>query len=779
MAERKHPEAKCEVCPLYEKGKYVAPDFNHNETADYLFVGEAPGATEAKVGKPFVGVSGKLLDMLLKEYGIGRSDTVLTNACLCRPKGNATPTAEAIEACHPALEDVIEKAQPKFVIPMGVTATSSVLGKKNVKIMQERVGPPKEVGKTYKVVPTVHPAACLRNPNLFPNLDADISKLKNSLTVTFEPPRYKEFTSVTQARLAVGQLLQRTRADTVVLDLEVGEDKDIDFGHPETILCAGIGYEPGKVIVIGRDAFKSNAFRQDFASLLRAKKVVCHNAKYDLGTLYRMGFGTLEAGGDTMLMHYTTSETGLHGLKYLAKELLGAPDWDAELTQYPTWADIPPDILHKYNAYDVGTTWDLMEMFDKQMDSDDHRLHKFLCRASDQIMLMESEGIFIDRPALDELQLQLSEELELAKTNIQFIIHETGVLDHMDDRIKRLILKNNGFNPNSTDQVKAVLEALTGSKLYSTDADHLEILTKHRKPVVRDVATAMLEWRKKGKLYGTYVKGTLKRLGDDGRLRTSFLLHRTETGRLSSRNPNVQNVPRGETIRRIYAAEPGHKIVYGDYSNVEGRIVSILAQCKQMIEDHNSGEKIHNVIARAVYGDNFDKEQYTSAKSVVHGVNYARTPHGISEGEGIPLALANKTYNYYKRRYPEVFKWHASIKKAVLEDGETLMTPWGRKRRFHLITKENREDVYKEALAFKPQSIGSDICLEAGIELRKMGLPIRILIHDGIVAEPAEEDVEEVSNIMREVMMRSARSFTEEIPFPVDIEVGDNWGQVG
>lgn len=774
---RKHPLAHCESCPLQEEGKYVPSDWQGNETAPVVFVGEAPGANEAKKGKPFVGASGQLLDATLAEHGLDRKDAMLTNTVLCRPRGNATPDARAARACAPRLWAEIEKADPYYVVALGKTAASAIMGH-DVKITQERVGPPKRVeGKPFKVIPTVHPAACLRNTNLFGAFAGDLKKLTRSATITWEPPKWKAIDNATQARAAISQLLQKERADILVLDLEVGQDKDVDFGHPNTLLAAGIGYEPGKVVVLGRDALRSNAVRRDLATLFDAKKLVCHNGKYDLGVLHSMGIGTFPLHADTMLMSYTQDEVpGTHGLKYLAKEHLGAPDWDKALKEAGGFDGAPLPVLYEYNAYDVGCTWDLMEMFQGDMDTHDKRLHEFLCRASDQLMLIEAEGIYIDTAALDELEREMMIELSDMKVAISRFINENVVIN--DARIKKLIEKNNGYNPNSVDQTRYVLEQLLNATVTTTDAEFLEYLSGKSGEVKR-FADLMLDWRKVGKLYGTYVKGTKLRL-EDGRIHTSFLLHGTETGRLSSRNPNVQNVPRGPKIRSLYAAEPGNIMVYADYGNVEGRIVSVLADDENMqsvLRDPN--RDIHGEVAAMFYGDEYTKEQRTVAKSVVHGANYARTPEGIAQGLGCSLSEAKKVYNAYHRLFPNVKVWQASIKQQVLgNDYEPLVTPWGRKRRFGLITRDNTEDVYKEALAFQPQSIGSDLCLEAGIELKKQGLHVRVLIHDGILVECPKEDAEFVAAHMREVMEAQGPKLTDKVPFPVDIEMGRSWGEV-
>lgn len=783
MKNRKHPEAKCEECPLRDTGKYVPTDYQGNTTADFILLGEAPGAAEAKKGKPFVGMSGQLLDATLEEVGIDKKRGVLTNTCLCHPPANETPTPATVKACKPALNALIAEVQPKYVVAMGNTAASAMLNR-STKITKDRVGPPKPM-KDYAVIPTVHPAACLRNPNMFPMLAADLKKLDDKATKQWVPPVYKVYDDETSACRAIAQLKATKVYDVLVVDLEVGEEKDNSFGHPNTLLAVGIAYKSNAAIVIGAEAVKRVSVRKALSDLFQNKKLVCHNGKYDLGVLYRMGFGTFKLYRDTMLMAYTIDEVpGTKGLKYLAKELLGAPDWDAAIKEYTTgkdgsWDKIPKDLLYKYNAYDVACTWDLLDLLANRMDENDWKLHDFLCRASDQLMLIESEGIYIDQAELERLSVEMEMNIADAKAELQEFAGE--YINKFTDKQRELVAKGGGFNPNSPIQVAGLLKAMSDITFTTTDADQLTKLL-NKKPPLSTFAKKMLYYRKITKLYGTYVKGTAERIDEDGRVRTSYLLHGTETGRLSARNPNVQNVPRTNeygNIRKVYAASPGYAFVYADYSNIEGRVVAVLSGDEKMIELMNDPDSdIHSTVAESIFGSTFTKEQRTIAKSVVHGANYARTAHGIAEGLGISVGEATKVYNGYHRLFPKVKPWHAAIKHQVLQTDESLMTPFGRKRRFALIIPDNAEDVYKEALAFQPQSIASDICLSAAVQLREEGFAVRLLVHDGIGFEVPVDEVEGAVERIREVMMERARDFTTVVPFFVDIQVGSSWGEV-
>ena len=773
---RKHPLAKCEECPLYDES-YVPPNYNGLTQPKYLFVGEAPGGKEVRQGKPFVGMSGRLLDLILEETDIDKKQSALTNAVMCRPQGNDTPSDTAISCCKPALQGVIEELQPEYVVSLGATAAKSLLDDNKVKITKERVGPPRDMDG-YKYVPTVHPAACLRNPNLFPLLVGDIKKLIPNAYITWEPPKYKAVDDAQDARAVISELRERRNFSTLVLDLEVGEDKDDSFGHPNTLLAAGMGYEPGKVVVIGTEAFRDANVRQDFSKLLESKEVVCHNGKYDLGVLYRMGFGLFDLAEDTMLKSYTLNEMkGVHGLKYLAKERLGLPDWDKELWEWNDgkegkWDDIPKDVLYKYNAFDVAATWDLNGMLTEDMDQHDKQLHEFLCWTSIPLMLIESDGVLLDEPNLVQMDKDMEKELVQIKNEISQIASiKYGDLDANTVRL----MSKGGFNPNSPDQVRGMLSCLTGATVATTDIEMLKIINSKYKGLTNEFTELMIQWRSVAKMHGTYVKGWMNRMDEDSRVHPTYLIHGTETGRLSARNPNVQNPPR-EGFRKTIIAGEGNSLIYADFGNIEGRVVSVLAESESMQAILRDPDRdIHSEVAKMIYGPNFDKEQRVVAKTVVHGKNYARTAEGIAEGLGISIGEASKVSRAYDKLVPEVTDWHKDMKRRILQTDDPLITPWGRKRRFGLITRDNAEDVFKEGLAFQPQSIGSDICLTAACRLREQGVPVRIVIHDGILVEVPTDTVPDVAKHMEEVMVQAGREYTDKVPFPVDIGVGQNW----
>ena len=366
----------------------------------------------------------------------------------------------------------------------------------------------------------------------------------------------------------------------------------------------------------------------------------------------------------------------------------------------------------------------------------------------------------------------------------------TDVLNHLTDHYMDGLtdLEQKLFkwvnNPRSPIQVKEALRQM-GVKTASTDEDHLhairdKIPVKHSKhDEILDFVTYMLLYRREQKLYGTYVKGIRKRLWK-GRVYPTFLLHGTTTGRLACRNPNLQNVPRESSIRRMFVPEEGNVFIQADYSSVELRVIATLARDEVLRTLFVEGRDIHNEVATRFFGPDFTKDQRVRAKAVVYGLSYGREAYSLAQEYKLSVNEARKYLDTFFQMIPATAKWRESVKHQILREQKDLITPFGRHRRFWLITEDNKKDVVKEGLAFQPQSIASDICLNAAIRLRRdHGLHVRIPVHDSLLVECPADDQHDVARLMAEVMSSTgAEVYDDFVPFPVEVAIGASWGEV-
>jgi uracil-DNA glycosylase family 4 len=778
MSERRHPLAECEVCPLAKEPNTVYVPSILPEGAKIAFIGEAPGRMEARDGKPFIGPSGKLLDLVLDRHGISRSEVALTNAVSCnKPTGDITPTAAAIRACRPRL--VAELESTDVVVPMGNSAALSVLGEV-VKITQARIGPSKQGSPIFpdkRIIPTIHPAACLRYGDHFPYLVMDIGKINAENEIRWTEPVYKVWNTHQEVIQGLNALARVCPTGSeVAVDIETGVDKDQDFSHPSEILCVGIAYAQDKVVIIEREALKLPVVKTALTRFLVGRKLICHNGKYDLQVLNNVWnlwdtTDELHLYFDTMLASYALDERpGTNSLDYNGQEILGTPDWKGVISRYiskgESYAKVPVDVLDKYNAYDCAVTWSLYQLFSTALERQGLRdLHDMMIAFSNALAYVEKDGIKVD-----------------LKWNQQLFDEYSQILDPLETSLRQWV-----DNPRSPKQVKEALAKHLGidvDKIGTTNAEALEryfeVGLARKQEDLTKFCKLMLEYRLEHKRFSTYVKGLRKRTSKDGRIYPTYLIHGTTSGRLSSRNPNIQNQPRYSIIRKQYIPGDGFIFVQGDYAGIENRVVAVESRDEYLLANLDGWNRM---VASRLYGEDYTEEQYVRAKAMVHGSNYGREAYSIAVEYDMSESEAQRYLNDYRSMIPDVIQWQQDITRHVLS-GKPLQTKFGRKRRYHLITRDNQKDVIKEGLSFIPQSTASDINNNALVQLVDLSytkysgvMSVRIPVHDSILCEWREDLLEEGAHVMKEVMERAALLYTDIIPFNVEIEYGHNWGE--
>lgn len=775
--DRKHPDAVCEECP-WNAHPYAGE--KGPTDAGMLVIGEAPGAQEAAAGIPFVGPSGQLLDKVLAHHGFDSDQIRFTNVVACHPpfvRGQApeAPPKDVVRCCAPRLRK--ELLGRKAVLLLGNTAKEAVLGTRTP-ITKVRQGPPREHASYpgAKLVATIHPAACLRHSDSFPSLVKDVGKLTTKggqVYVKWEPPKYAAFEDPERATLALQSL--GVRRGPIAVDIEVGVEKDASFTHPDDLLCVGIAYAPNRAFVLGENALKHAEVCAALAAILYDKDVEEHNGKYDDQVLMRLGILKRPVHSfDTMIASYVLDERpGQHGLEGRACETLGAPRWKDKLDRYKgprdSYAVVPRHVLYKYNAYDVSQTYLLREHDEKALKRQGLRhVHDHIVEVAHELLYMELDGLGVDVPYLDILTGEYVELLEQLELELQELI------------------KWPTFNPRSPQQVMRVLQ---GFKLPAKDttADTLTMMlsmcpegSKRHKWL-----SVLLEHRKHQKSYGTYVKGTRKRL-INGRVYPTYLPHGTTSGRLACRNPNVQNVTRGDKLRRMYVPNEGWVFIQGDYKQAELRAMAVEGRDEYLRDAFNDPDRdILAEVTERFYGPSWTKEHRVRGKAVVYGVSYGREAPSIAKEYNMAVGEAQGFINTWFGLAKGVAQWRKDIINQVFKEGQALQTHFGRKRRFWLITRDNRVDVEKEALSFVPQSTANDICLSALVRMRRAfgnssdAPRIRIPVHDSLLVECRESDRDDVASEMRRIMEETAAEvYSDFVKFPVDVAFGNNWGEL-
>ena len=422
-----------------------------------------------------------------------------------------------------------------------------------------------------------------------------------------------------------------------------------------------------------------------------------------------------------------------------------------------------------YNAYTAARAYRVLEqrLKDEDMAGLYENIEKPLVYALKE---MESNGILVDKDGLIAYGDMLKERIAVVEKEV----YE---------------LAGTQFNINSPKQLGEVLfgqMGLPGGKKtktgYSTSADVLEKLAPEH-PVVGKV----LEYRQLTKLNSTYADGLLQYIGEDGRIHGKFNQTITATGRISSTEPNLQNIPirmeLGSRIRQVFIPKPGFVFLDSDYSQIELRILAHMSEDENLIAAYNSDEDIHRITASQVFNtplNEVTKTQRSNAKAVNFGIVYGISSFGLSQDLSISKKEAAKYIEKYFETYPKVHEFLNGLVSSAKEKGYSV-TMFKRRRPIPELSSSNfMQRSFGERVAMNApiQGTAADIIKLAMIgvyhKLKELGLKSKLIlqVHDELLIETAKDEVDIVKSILDEQMKNAARL---SVALVVDKNEGSNW----
>ena len=402
-------------------------------------------------------------------------------------------------------------------------------------------------------------------------------------------------------------------------------------------------------------------------------------------------------------------------------------------------------------------------------------------------------------------ELELFQNIEMPLSRVLADMELTGIkvdvsyLEKVEDELKKKMdeveeeiyqLAGTKFNIMSPAQLSKVLfETLeipypkrVKDGKYSTSKD---ILDKIR--FVHPIVDKILEYRTLSKLYTNYAVGLISEVREDGRIHTIFTQTLTRTGRLSSISPNLQNIPArseySKLIRTAFIPDSHSKLLSSDYSQVELRIFAHMSKAENLIQAFKDGKDIHTKTASDIFHvpmDEVTKDMRRTAKAVNFGILYGISSFGLSEDLGIDIATAKKFITNYLETYPGISEYMEEEKKKAYENGY-VTTLMNRRRVIDELKSKNymvRSSGERMALNTPIQGSAADILKKAMVEIyeefKKRGLKSKMLIqvHDELVFNVLDDELDEVSKIVRDVMEHTIEL---SVPLKVDIEYGNNW----
>jgi len=851
-----------------------------NPLARIVIVGEAPGTNEVIQARPFVGQSGQLLDAALRQVGLDRRDIYVTNALLCQLPPTGKYKVGDILACNQRLLAEIDALPNRHVLVlMGNTAVSATTDKGNISSLVTQTTWEERFG--CFVLYSYHPAACFRRPDDYADVIYALARARALLAA----PKSKLYVPPVSYRLESDSkhdergftvfdrlhwLLSKAKG-RIACDIETAGEKEGDALDWRMGWVTQIGLyteEMGKAYLLPREAFLRAPVRSLLCRIFARRDLtyVWHNGKFDVQFLKKEGIPTVRIDEDTLLLHKSLDErSGTHGLKQLSARYFGDNDYGEEKAGFTD---------PRYHAKDCVYTYKLVPEIDRDLSFEPASLHGYpgpryrhdhvLAPVWNAIADIEMHGVKIDMdylPALKESEgaKLLAQEIACQKLAGVTVQKERSVsrLEERPPRYgkkgqllkaqppKRVRVKElyqEPLNLRSPDQIAELFYTRWGWPVLAhtptgKSCVNVEVLKAFLENAAfsahHDFIRALMAYRITQKLYSTYVLGAEEASAWDGCVHTHFSFNPV-TGRPSSADLNIQNIPSKSPIKKLYIARDGYWFLQADYKNQEIRAAAWYSRCQALLDACLSTLDFHTGIARGVFARIFADldaaegstglleallEKYSdfrqiaathqkkplsaselyaamashlrrAAKAVSFGIVYGEGPMGLQESlrrQGIVVSLEEAALyiREWLARYPELDFWLAKMRHEIHEVG-FVDTPFGHRRRKPLITRETTGDAERQAMNSPIQSLSSDMTMLAVTRLhallreRRLG-HILFFVHDSIAFEIKKEHLQEATLLIRGVMEHALDGIQTAdfyVPFPVDIEIGRGWGDL-
>ncbi|MNK00436.1 DNA polymerase I [compost metagenome] len=537
-------------------------------------------------------------------------------------------------------------------------------------------------------------------------------------------------------------------------------------------------------VAVPKDRQETQAIVDEFKPFFESETIekIAHNMKYDIQVLHRYGVQFAGPLFDTMIAHYLIQPESKQGMDFLAEYYLNYTPVSIETLigkkgkGQGNMGDLPPEAISDYACEDADITFQLKQLFAPQIEKEHLKklFYEMEMPLVSVLAKMEEEGIAIDIPHLEAYSKQLADETAALEIRIK----ELAGMDFNVDSPKQLgdVLFEHMKISSKAKKTK------TGQ--YATSED---ILQQHKND--HEIIPCILDYRQMKKLKSTYVD-PLPTMKDpvDGRVHTSYMQTITATGRLSSNNPNLQNIPirseRGKEIRKAFIARSGDfQLMSADYSQIELRIIAALANDENMIQAFKDKVDIHRATASKVFHvelDEVTKDQRSAAKAVNFGIIYGQSAFGLSQNLGISRTEAKQIIDSYFAQYSTIKSYMDTAVKDARENGyvETIMQ---RRRYLPDINSANavvRGFAERNAVNAPIQGSAADIVKLAMVAVDKAMTKANVQskmilqVHDELVFDVHKDEQEIMKALVKEAMENAV---SLAVPMEVEMELAHNW----
>lgn len=828
---------RCLACGLYEGCKSPMMPGHGSEHPKLILVGEGPGANEDEQGIPFVGKAGHILRSALDVLGLDPSEYRMTNTVRCRPPDNRTPRAKEIELCSEFLAEELRRYNPPVVVLLGNTPLKAVLGESGITTWNGVVV--QRNGRVY--VPAFHPS--FFNYGNQEYMEDWLNALSRAIDLADGGAKVQqEDTQYVFPRRPseVSDMMEEVMA----FDGYVSYDVEAMFLEPERagnrILSFSFGIM-GKAWAVPLDHDDAPWYGTSYDRVVRSleniltnKCIIGHNVRFDCRQTRTLLGVEFRPWGDTMLIsQLVDTRKGIHGLKRLAGLYLGMFDYDKELQDYIAqhpeadyargghYGNVPLDVLLPYGGMDAAATWRLYSILEGQLTDAQRVLYRELLMAVDyELGWIEANGFMLDKYIAERYRRIYS-------------LVQARYYDQManDPYVRKWVRKRKEddkrfvFNPNSSQQMAELFYDVKGHGVTARTAGGIPSV---KVDVIKNNTVkndALYEPYRRWKLISSMLNKYLEPAssgewdaGDD-RVRSSYNLGGTKTGRLSSSSPNLQNIPTPEKEPGTLLAQLPIKNIFThtwrdgclcavDYGSMELRVMASVANCPGMIQVFKEGKDPHCYVTRMVFphlvppeaDDKVIKHDYKEVRYKAKGTNwtllYGGDEHTLWRMYGLPLEEATAIVKSYYEKFPEILDYQERTVAFARRTGY-VETPFGRRLYLPYINDADgakAADERRTAVNMPIQSLASDVLLCSmvviGDKMDQLGLRTMLVntVHDSLVADiyPGELDtfVRLAVDVMENIASYALEYFPHmdfswlRVPLKADVEVGSHYGSL-
>ncbi len=770
-----------------------------------MFVGQAPGKNEDLQNECFVGESGKLLISLIEKHHIDDYEYRLENAVRCYPPNDKRPLKKQIEACSSYLFTAIKKYQPEIIVPLGSVALKALT---NIDKLSDYLGTLFECelisGDAWSVFPMYHPSAILRNERLLGTFESQFDMLHRFIdNVDRIRKKYEIVTEPFLVGLDCGGAYTDSFDTPVAVDFETCGGFDPRLKNTK-IRCLGYSDKAGRA-----KAFKIEGNKdlyKDISNFLMSRPIIAQNAKYEMKwCIEKLGIEP-NIVDDTAIMAHLLNEEMPCNLEVIGTMYTQMQSHKGTFSYYMNkngydWGTVPFDELAKYNCADTDMTLRARNTLRKKIDKLGLKTlyEEVELPTMRTLARIELRGMHINVKEAQKVVESGKERMKSISNSITKSRKVKEGLNGTELNLDSSVQVNNLFYKWWNLDTFGIKKTSSGES-FSTDKTAMELLS-NKYPKVNLVR----EYR--GISHGiSDIKVILDKLVNDF-ISCDYTNTYVVTGRLSSKDPNLQNLPNpkeiregersrvfGDSVKKIFDSRFGARggIMNADYSQLELRLCANESGDETYIDALNNNKDLHMITAESMYPDLYEvgekkrKEYRFNAKRVNFGVQYNIGAGELSKQLRKPRGECQDYLDAYANRYTGVMNYMQGLFDYCIEH-EYVVSKFGRIRHLPDVNSSDfwtAKRALNQACNFPIASLGADLTKWAMATLDQRlideGMKSMVIgqVHDSLIIDYYDRELRKLAKIVKEVSVDLAMKkweFFEKVPLKMDISIGENW----